>query len=225
MQVGQGLPEAASGRGRQATGSQDRVTQGLSPLGNILIALVFAVFLSRSVQFFIRTGSVVGLGLVSFNTIAVACLLTRRRQTALTPSIQNWILAPLAVFMPLLLRPMESASWASSVISSVGQCIGLAVMLASVAALNRSLGILAANRGIKTGGPYGWVRHPLYAGEIVFFTSFLIAHWNSLNALIVFTMILLQLVRSVQEEALLARDEQYVRYRAAVPYRLVPGVF
>jgi protein-S-isoprenylcysteine O-methyltransferase Ste14 len=126
---------------------------------------------------------------------------------------------------PLLLRPVGSSVPILVWVSGVGQALGLAVMIASLMALNRSIGVVAANRGIKTRGPYAWIRHPLYAGEILFDVSFLLSNWSPWNGALIFALILAQMVRSVQEESLLLRDERYTRYRAAVPYRLVPWVF
>jgi protein-S-isoprenylcysteine O-methyltransferase Ste14 len=204
---------------------QDRWSRVRSITSNLFVASCYAVFLYASVKFWLTTGSFVGAGLVVFNTSVVLFLLTRRRPAIVTTSICNWVFAPAATVLPLLLRPVDSAGSVAIVLTSVGQVLGLTIMVASLASLNRSLGIVAANRGIKMGGPYAWVRHPLYAGEIVFLVSFIVSHWNYLNALIVLAIVLLQVIRSIHEEAVLLLDEQYVSYRAAVPYRLVPGVF
>jgi len=204
---------------------QERSRWILSLPGNILIALFYALFLYSATTFWIQTGSILSAGLIFFNTLLVVSLLTRRPPTAVTRSLRNWILAPLTQVVPLLLRPGASASWSLVVAGSAGQVMGLAIMIASLMALNRSIGIVAANRGIKTRGVYAWVRHPLYAGEILFFASFLISNWSSTNAVLVSLLILAQVIRSYQEEALLVGDERYAPYRIAVAYRLIPGLF
>jgi protein-S-isoprenylcysteine O-methyltransferase Ste14 len=204
---------------------QESSRRFLSLLGNVLVALFYAVFLYSNVQFWLRTGSLVGLGLVIVNTMLVACMLFRRYPMAVTGSVRNWILAPLTQIMPLLLRPVGTALWPVLAVSTGGQVAGLIIMIVAMLSLNRSIGIVAANRGVKTGGPYAWVRHPLYAGEILFFASYLISNWGYQNALLVSLIILGQVVRSRQEEALLARDERYAAYKSTVHYRLIPGVF
>jgi len=224
LQVGQCQPYAASERGRQATRMHDRVTHALSRSGNILIALFYALFLRSAIAFWVETGSVVGLGLVLFNSLIVTCLLVRRRAVAVTGSVTNWILAMLVQLIPLLLRPIGSASGLLVVVSAGGQLAGLAIMVASLLVLNRSFGILAANRGIETRGLYALVRHPLYTGEMVFFISFLTANLSFQNAYLVSALILIQVVRSTQEETLLLQDQHYAKYRAAVAYRFIPRI-
>ncbi len=196
-----------------------------SILVNVLVSLLYGFFLYSAVRFWMKTGSLLGLGLVAFNTLAVACLLTRRNASMVTRSIRNWILASLTLVAPFLLRPVGSSSWTLVLVSSAGQVVSLTLMIASLVVLNRSIGIVAANRGIKTRGPYAWIRHPLYAGEILFNISFLISSWSYLNGLLICAGTLAQVVRSLQEETLLVCDERYVLYRAAVPYRLVPRLF
>ncbi len=192
---------------------------------NILVSLFYGVFLYSSLKFWFSTGSLVSIGLVASNTLLVTFFLVRRTPTILSESIRNWFVALMAQILPLLLRPTESASWLRATVSSAGQVLGLAIMIASLVALNRSIGIVAANRGIKTRGLYAFIRHPLYAGEITFFFSFLVAHWTTINAALVVLLIMSQVVRSVQEEELLLRDEAYQSYRARVRYRMIPGVF
>jgi len=224
LQVGLGQPHVASDRGRQATRRNDCVTRVLAPLGNILIAVFYTLFLRSAITFWVETGSLVGLGLVLFNSLIVTCLLARRRAVAVTGSVTNWILAMLVQLIPLLLRPTGSTSEQLVVVSAGGQLAGLAIMVASLLVLNRSFGILAANRGITTRGLYALVRHPLYTGEMVFFISFLTANWSFQNAYLVSALILIQVVRSFQEETLLLQDQHYAKYRAVVAYRFIPRI-
>ena len=196
-----------------------------SILVNVLVSLFYGFFLYSSVKFWLKTGSPVGVGLIVFNTFSVVCLLTRRNASMVTASLPNWIIASLTQVAPLLLRPVGSSSGTLVLVSSAGQILALMVMVASLIVLNRSIGIVAANRGIKTHGPYAWIRHPLYAGEILFDLSFLTSNWSLPNALLIFVLTLSQVVRSLQEERLLVRDKRYELYRAAVPYRLVPWIF
>ena len=192
---------------------------------NALLSSLYAFFLYANVKFFLQTGSLVSAGLVIFNTIAMTCVLVRRSASRVTGSIPKRVIACVTFLLPYGMRPVASTPWVLVVPSILGQVAGLVLMIASLVALNRSIGILAANRGVKTGGPYAWIRHPMYAGEILFLFSFLLSNWMFLNAVVVCAILAGQLARLLHEEALLLRDERYALYQTAVPHRLVPWVF
>ena len=90
----------------------------------------------------------------------------------------------------------------------------------------------AATVGVATGqtvisqGPYGVVRHPMYAGALLMLlaTPIALASWWGLLA---FLPLLASIVWRLQaEEELLARQlSGYEDYRARVPYRLMPLVW
>jgi protein-S-isoprenylcysteine O-methyltransferase Ste14 len=192
---------------------------------NVLLSSLYALFVYANVKAFLQTGSPIGAGLVIFNGIAMACFLVRGRASRVTDSIPKRVVACTTFLLPYGMRPVAEASWTLLGPSMLGQLAGLALMIASLIALNRSIGIVAADRGVKTGGPYAWVRHPLYAGEIVFLVSFLLANWMLLNAVVVSAVVAGQVVRLFHEEVLLQRDPTYALYQTTVPRRLIPGIF
>lgn len=72
-------------------------------------------------------------------------------------------------------------------------------------------------------GPYGYVRHPMYTGAMLFFfgVPLLLDSWWGLAGAVVMT--LLFCARTfIEEEALVKGLPGYVQYREAVRYRLVP---
>ena len=79
---------------------------------------------------------------------------------------------------------------------------------------------------IVTTGPYRWVRHPMYAGAILFFvgTPLLLGSWTGLA--ITPLLIAMLAVRAVLEERALMRGlAGYSEYAARVRYRLIPFVW
>ena len=42
--------------------------------------------------------------------------------------------------------------------------------------LGRSFGVVPANRGVVVGGPYNFVRHPIYTGYLITHVAFLVAN-------------------------------------------------
>ena len=75
-------------------------------------------------------------------------------------------------------------------------------------------------------GPYAWVRHPMYAGSVLFVVATPLA-LGSLPALVPAVLLCLAIVvRLLDEERFLVeRLPGYADYRREVPYRLVSGVW
>jgi protein-S-isoprenylcysteine O-methyltransferase Ste14 len=85
-----------------------------------------------------------------------------------------------------------------------------------------------AERGhrVVSSGPYAWVRHPMYAGAILYFlgTALLLGSWYAFAIGIVLIVIIA--LRAVwEEETLKAELPGYADYASRVKYRLVPGVW
>ncbi|MDX8440692.1 methyltransferase family protein [Mesorhizobium australafricanum] len=83
-------------------------------------------------------------------------------------------------------------------------------------------------RGQKviTTGPYGYVRHPMYAGAIFFFagTALLLGSWWGLASVLVF-IVLLGIRTFIEEKTLRTGLQGYDDYAARVRYKLIPMVW
>jgi protein-S-isoprenylcysteine O-methyltransferase Ste14 len=77
---------------------------------------------------------------------------------------------------------------------------------------------------IVTGGPYGYVRHPMYAGAIAFFLGVPLLLGSWLGLALAPLLVVLIAVRAVLEERTLSGEfaADYAEYRARVRYRLIP---
>ena len=87
---------------------------------------------------------------------------------------------------------------------------------------------IARERGhrVVSTGPYACVRHPMYAGALLFFigTPLLLGSWYGLAAVPVLTVVLA--ARAVMEERMLADElPGYRDYATRVRYRLIPGLW
>jgi protein-S-isoprenylcysteine O-methyltransferase Ste14 len=110
-------------------------------------------------------------------------------------------------------------------VSDVLLLAGTAWAVWSLRSLGRNLSVIAQVRDVADGGPYQWIRPPLYAGEIVSTPGLAIAA-HSLAAMAVWLGIcVLQAYRAVREEQLLlAVLPGYGAYRIRTA-ALLPGIF
>lgn len=99
------------------------------------------------------------------------------------------------------------------------------VSIAAKVCLNRSFGMIAANRGVKRAGPYRLVRHPMYAGYILTQAGFLMAHPTAWNMAVYAAAWTLQVLRIRAEEKVLLGDPAYRDYAGATRFRLLPAVW
>ena len=99
------------------------------------------------------------------------------------------------------------------------------VQLAAKLFLRRSFGIAPANRGIKTGGMYKFVRHPMYAGYLLVHIGILLLMPTALNFTIYAISWWAQILRLLAEERLLGEDPAYREFCTKTRWRLIPGIF
>ena len=78
--------------------------------------------------------------------------------------------------------------------------------------------------GLITGGPYRFVRHPMYAAILYFITAALVSHFSLVNALLVVVAAIGVSVRILGEERLLTQEfPEYMTY-ALHTKRVIPFV-
>jgi len=191
--------------------------------GDLLLALVYGLFVRISIGATVR-GDIGALILAIQELSIVVLVLTRRRASvAVAGDSPPAILAWCGTILPLLLRPTTLAPMPIVILGNALQLIGGLLVLAATLRLGRSFGIVAANRGIQTGGLYRIVRHPIYAAYVLAFGGFMLAHPSLNNVVILASWLIVQVLRVRAEERLLMQDEAYTIYAAQVRYRLIPG--
>lgn len=147
----------------------------------------------------------------------VAVLLVIRRAPLQEASLPIRLLAWWSAYAPLLMRPGLDA-----VAPIFIQAGGLLLALWAKACLGRSFGIAPADRGLVIGGPYRWLRHPVYAGELVSFGGVWLSAPGAWNAGLLTLITLSLLLRIRAEERVIGG---YGDYAAQVHWRLVPGIW
>jgi protein-S-isoprenylcysteine O-methyltransferase Ste14 len=163
--------------------------------------------------------------LVISESLGVFLILTRRFATTVSARPSDWALSLMAVNAPLLVAPAAASTFMPSQIATTLMFAGMIVQISAKGALWRSFGLIPANRGIKTNGPYRVVRHPMYAGYTLTHIGFLLGFPSLQNSLLYFTAFLVEIARLLREELILNQDPLYRAYAARVRYRFLPGVF
>ena len=110
-------------------------------------------------------------------------------------------------------------------IGALLQICGIACQLFAKASLRRSFGVLPANRGVVSRGPYRFVRHPMYLGYFVTDLGLFLTNFSIYNLALHLIQVLCQVGRIMQEERVLSADSHYRSYSGSVRYRLIPMVF
>jgi protein-S-isoprenylcysteine O-methyltransferase Ste14 len=153
-------------------------------------------------------------------------LIIIRRPGEMVMKPYPWILALVGTAAPLLVRPATGGMMLiSDGYAGLLMMCGVALNLAAKLSLWRSFGLAPANRGIRVGGPYRLIRHPMYLGYFLTQVGFLLTNLsigNIVKYLITWTV---QLLRIREEESFLLKDESYRELAKRVRFRLVPGIY
>jgi protein-S-isoprenylcysteine O-methyltransferase Ste14 len=158
--------------------------------------------------------------------VAFAVFIYRRKPSRRPARSPRAFIACAAAIVPAMFLASpgaDAAIWAVV----VGEGIVIAAVgftLASVLCLGTCFGVLPEVRGLVTRGPYRWVRHPVYLGEIVALAGFVVASQRPVNILLLAVFCAAQMARLRLEEAALLAEfpVEYGAFAARTP-RLLPS--
>jgi protein-S-isoprenylcysteine O-methyltransferase Ste14 len=191
-------------------------------------AVVVTLFTLLSVNLlgdFVRTRRTTGLLLLVSESSVVVLTLVRRRARLVDRSPRAVLAASLSMLGPQIVRSSAGPGIVPDLTTTVISAMGLLVIIAAKLTLGRSFGVIPANRGVVVSGPYGIVRHPIYAGYLVTHVAFACAYPTAWNLLALAASDTALIVRALYEERVLAADRTYQSYCERVHWHLVPGVF
>lgn len=202
----------------------DPRVQGLSI--DLVLCLLFGSLAAGNLTHLLKVPTPGGVALFLINTVAACLFLVRKRATRVSRRPSDWMLALSTLVLPWGLRSATLSigylPWAGHFLKGVG----LLIILWSLLSLNRSFGLVPADRGLVTCGPYRWIRHPMYAGELLFFLGFGLEHPTTWNGVLLLGLLIGLPVRAkVEERLLVAASPAYRTYRERVRWRFLPAVF
>ncbi|HUY39468.1 MAG TPA: isoprenylcysteine carboxylmethyltransferase family protein [Candidatus Binataceae bacterium] len=126
--------------------------------------------------------------------------------------------------IPCLMRPVSPSTGWLMVVGIVLEMVGVALSQIARIYMGRSFGILPANRGLVSKGPFSSVRHPIYLGWLILTIGFAFSYPTARNVLLIVASIPFLVWRIQMEEGLLALEPAYRVYQQKVRFRLWPGV-
>ncbi|HEX4415345.1 MAG TPA: methyltransferase [Lacipirellulaceae bacterium] len=189
---------------------------------NVVLAAFFAALAYRFILDFQQTNRLSSLFYVLFSLVVVLLSFSRRMPKAVSWNPFDWGLASLATVLPLLLVPAASRnSWFWFAV----QCVGEGISTIALLTLNRSLGVVPANRGLKTSGMYRLVRHPMYCGYCISDLAMLVQNFCVWNLCLAGAHLIVQTLRIIREERFLLQDPAYADYASRVRWRLFPAIW
>jgi len=118
--------------------------------------------------------------------------------------------------VPQFLYPIRHLGWLFLV-------PGIVLIALSIAALTRNKG-----EGLIEQGVFGTVRHPMYLGAMLCFSSFFFfhPHWITLMISLVNLPIIYSFILQGEEQNVARFGQEYLRYMEAVPrINLLAGIF
>jgi protein-S-isoprenylcysteine O-methyltransferase Ste14 len=128
------------------------------------------------------------------------------------------------MILPTLIKPGLASVGLLNQTGTALELIGVIFTQLARVYLGRSFGLLPANRGIVSKGPFRLMRHPIYVGWFVLTLGYAFIYPRPRNFVVIVAALLFMMWRIAQEEDLLGLDPEYRAYREKVRYRLIPWV-
>jgi protein-S-isoprenylcysteine O-methyltransferase Ste14 len=143
-------------------------------------------------------------------------LLTRKSEVAGV----TWIGRTVAWSSALL--PLGMQIHRETLAEQAAMILGLLLILWSLLSMGDTFGIAPADRGLVTRGPYRYIRHPMYLGEVICLTGVVMSNPSIWNACLLLVLSLCFWLRIRWEEQVVT---DYASYSSRVPWRLIPGIW
>ena len=230
------LPAAAVARGATADCARRRFVDP----GRLVMVPAMAALLLLQVPHLARAashGSVggwpawlawLGTGLTgAFYALIIWCYLRRGPASATSRSVTAHAAAITATCAPFLfpLLPRAPVTAGRQLAADLLLAGGTAWAVWSLRSLGRNLSVLAQARAVADRGPYRFVRHPLYTGELVSALGLALAVGTPAAFACWLGLVGLQVYRALREEQVLLQAlPGYRAYRSRTA-ALLPGIF
>lgn len=195
-----------------------------STILNAIFVTFWFGFLLFHLSLFFHTHSVIYLLTTVIQAEFLFFFVVRNKSSAVTNNLTDYVVAMIGTFAMFLFRPGDFSLVSISVVY-VAIAIIMLLEFISFLSLNKSIGIVPANRGIQTSGLYSFVRHPIYLSYFLYYAILFISNVSVYNFFVIMFCKSIQIMRIYREEKLLNLDPAYRDYVKRVKWRILPGVF
>ena len=190
-----------------------------------MIVILFTLLSINLLSDYMRTGHVTGLLLLASESLVVVLTVIRRPARLVDRSFNAALMTTVSLAGPPLLRASSETGFLPDAATAMVSAVGLALVVFGKVTLGRSFGVVPANRGVVVGGPYSFVRHPIYSGYLITHVAFLVANPVPWNVAVILIADIALIARALMEEKVLSADVEYQGYCQRVGWHLLPGVF
>jgi protein-S-isoprenylcysteine O-methyltransferase Ste14 len=190
---------------------------------NIVLGLLYILFAMGMTRSFIATHRLSSLFLLVYELLVALFAFIRSFTQRVSTSVIEWFVALMGSYLPLLLR--GTAHGRDNLFLVGIQIAGILVTVAGLLSLNKSFGLVPADRGLKTSGFYRIIRHPLYAGYLASIGAFTAMNYSRANIAIYLWFAAFEITRLFLEETFLSANADYAAYMRRVRWRLIPFIF
>jgi protein-S-isoprenylcysteine O-methyltransferase Ste14 len=170
---------------------------------------------------------IIQISYLFFFLLAITLLIGRKPAIRKAKGIGPKLAGFLGSVTPLLVLalPGGEVSYQMNVILSGVGFIGIVGSIYAMLWLGRSFSILPQARGLVTGGPYRFLRHPLYLAEFLVIISQALKLAQPWPILVIALAVAAQISRMRYEERILS--DEFPDYRAYMrrTARLIPGLY
>jgi protein-S-isoprenylcysteine O-methyltransferase Ste14 len=192
-------------------------------VSNAFLGLFFVLFVIIHTRKFLLTGSPSSALYIVMNGVFLVFSLSRRPAKEVDERFISWLLSFGGAFLPIMALPSSITN--GFFLGYFLQSFGIVMSIIGIISLNKSFGLVAANRGVITSGLFKFVRHPLYISYEISILGFFINNVGYYNLFLFVIHFLCQVQRIKYEEKILSNDPEYLVYMTRTKYRLIPYVY